>query len=210
MYFLDRKEAGKKLAKVLKESYKGEKAVIFGLPRGGVVVAAEVAKVLKSKLYVVITRKIGHPVDEEYAVAAISEHGHLIHNTQEIHRLGKVWLAKAICQQEKEIQARKKLYKIKKLPSLKGRIAILVDDGIATGLTMKAAIADIKDLTPEHIVVAVPIVVASVANELREEVDTLITLQEPQHLLGGIGSYYENFPQISHEEVVQILLAEKK
>lgn len=205
MAFYDRKEAGEKLGNLLAREYGGKQVVVYGLPRGGVVTAKEVAKKLHAPLLIVFARKIGHPMEPEYAIAAISEHGHLISNPQEIHSIDEAWLSQETAKQKKEIEQRKTLYHIKSPRSLQGKIVIIVDDGIATGLTTRAAIADMKDLQPDKIVVAVPAAPQDVIAELRKEVDDVIVLEPPGLFLGSVGAYYEDFPQVTDEEVVNML-----
>ena len=139
MYFRNREDAGRKLASLLTK-YRGRDAVVFALPRGGVVLGVEVAAALDVPLDLVIPRKIGHPVNPEYAIAAITEHGDLACNEVEIAMIDPAWFRSQQVNERREAQRRRDLYMNgRKEHSAANRIAILVDDGIATGLTMRAA-----------------------------------------------------------------------
>lgn len=205
MIFKDRKEAGKYLAEKLIK-YKNSGSVIFALPRGGVVVGAEIAKILNIPLDVAIARKIGHPFNPEYAVCALSESGNLICDEDEKKNLSEEWLEKAVNREKKEIARRRSEYSLIKEPiSPRGKTAILVDDGIATGLTMKAAIAWTKNQKTKKIIVAIPVVPAEIAEELKKQIDELVALEIPEYYLGSVGSYYINFDQITDDEVKKYL-----
>ncbi|MGH7246400.1 MAG: phosphoribosyltransferase [Candidatus Levyibacteriota bacterium] len=204
MQFFDRKKAGEELGKLLKKKWKKD-VVVFALPRGGVVTAAAVASVLHAPLRIVISRKIGHPMEPEYAIAAISEHGHLIHDTNEVHKVSHVWLAQEIIRQQDEICRRQKVYDRDLHDSLKGKIAIIVDDGVATGLTIRAAIADIQDEHPKKIIVATPVSFSTVVSQLKKEIDDVVVLESPTNFFGGVSMYYQNFPQVSDEEIITLL-----
>lgn len=207
MYFKDRCDAGQQLAKLLSPLGRRD-IVVYALPRGGVIVAAEIIKVLGCTFDLVITRKIRHPFSPEYAIGAIAEDGHSVFNEDAIEDVDKEYLKSEISVQRKEARRRRKIYLSGKKPvSCTGKIAILVDDGIATGLTMKAAI---KELTfhskPHKIVVAVPIASKKIVDELQyNKMISVVTCATPLSFDGSIGSYYKNFPQISDKKVVRIL-----
>lgn len=201
----DRVEAGQELAKKL-EKYRGKNAVVYGLPRGGVVVAAEVAKSLGAPLDVIIARKIGHPLNPEYAIGAVTETGKLVTNEDEILELGEKWLKSAAAKEIAEAKRRRKLYTSQREQILaKNRIAIIVDDGIATGLTLEAAIRQLKKERPAKIVVAVPVVPDDIAVELETEVDELVYLRREKEFFGSVGSYYQRFQQTEDQDVIDIL-----
>lgn len=205
MYFTDRTDAGKQLAEKLTK-YAEQRVVVYGLPRGGVITAYEIAKKLRAPLDLIITRKIGHPYEPEYAIAALSENGKIVENKRELERVSHEWFEDEVKKQHDEIQRRRKLYLgDRKRQTVKGKIAILVDDGIATGLTMEAAIKDIKHRHPKKIIVAVPVIPLDVAEKLKKEVDKFVTLDAEKYFFGGIGGYYQNFPQVPDEEVVYLL-----
>lgn len=205
MIFKDRKEAGEKLAQALKK-YQGENAVIFALPRGGVILGSVISKKLNLPLNLVIPRKIGHPDQPEYAIAAVTEHGDLI-ESKETEFIDKGWFKNRVEEEIKEAKRRIEVYLQGKDIKVKRKIAIIVDDGIATGLTIKAAILDLKNRGAKKIVIAVPIAPQEVVDDLKKEVEEVIVLEKPKigEFLGAVGNYYSNFPQISDEEVIKIL-----
>lgn len=206
-HFKNRSEAGKLLATLLSK-YKGEAVVIFALPRGGVVCAVEIAKKLKAPLDLIITRKIGHPSLSEYAIAAIAEDGHVVKNEEEVRAVDKKWFKKETERQRLEAKRRRALYLGARSPfSPEGKIAILVDDGIATGLTMRVAILELKHRHPKKLVVATPIAPEDTADKIALEVDEFIALNTPNiyEFLGAIGAYYDEFLPVEDEEVVKIM-----
>lgn len=207
MHFKDRKDAGKQLARQLKP-YQGQDVVVYALPRGGVVVAEEIAKALHAPLDLILAHKIGHPHHSEYAIAAVSESGHLVGTESELLAVGKAWLEQEKKRQLDEIKRKRQSY-LKNQPSHSARdkIAIIVDDGIATGLTMRAGILQLKDEKPKKIVVAVPVTPKQTAEALKTMADEVIALEIPDdHLfLGAVGAYYTDFGQVEDEEVIAIL-----
>ena len=204
MYFKDRAEAGRLLAKSLKK-YKGKDVVVYALPRGGVITALEIAKYLHSPLNLIITRKIGHPSQPEYAIAATAENGHIVGSSEKLRTIDEDWLKSEIEKERKEAKRRReKYFQGREEVSAKGKIAILVDDGVATGLTMRVAIKELKHRHPKKIVVATPVVPKDTAEILRKEADELVALEEPREFY-AIGDWYENFPQITDDEVTRIM-----
>lgn len=207
MIFKDRTEAGKLLAQKL-EKYKDKKVIIYGMPRGGVITASEIAKYLHAPLDLVITRKIGHPDSPEYAIAAVAENGHIVTEKREINSISKDWLEDEVDKQRKEVARRRELYlQGRKIISPKDKIAILVDDGVATGLTLRVGILELRHKKPAKIIVAVPVVAESTAEVLEKEADELVALEIPSdyEFLGAVGAYYNHFPQIEDEEVIELL-----
>lgn len=205
--FLDREDAGKQLASALK-AYENQEVVIVALPRGGVVVAAEVAQILEAPLDLILAHKIGHPYQPEYAIAAISEMGDLIGNKDVLKRIDKEWLEEEKEAQMIEIQRKRKLYlQNRKRVNLKDKIVILVDDGIATGLTIFAGIEELRHYHPKKIVIAVPVAPKSIADKLRVKVDDFIALEVPsdENYQSAVGAYYEFFPQTDDKEVIKLL-----
>lgn len=206
-FLKNRQDAGRLLAEALKQ-YQGKEIIVLGLPRGGVVTAAEIASSLGAPLDLALAGKIGHPQNEEYAVAAVSESGHLVGNPHELEYLGTDWLKKRKQEVIEKMQQRRNAYlKGKSMPDLKDKIVILVDDGIATGLTMQAAIKEVKGHHPQKCIVAIPMAPQSTADLLRSQVDELIALRiDPdEQYLGGVGAYYEEFQQVSDEQVKELL-----
>lgn len=208
MMFDDRSHAGKLLAESLKE-YAGGNTVVYALPRGGVVLGYEVAKVLKCPLDLVVSRKVGHPMNSEYAICAVTENAPPICNQREVMSIDQGWLDSEVAQQKEEIKRRKSLYTAPNI-SPKGKKAIIIDDGIATGLTLLSAIDEIKSQDPELLIVAVPVSPADTAEVIRKKVDRLVCLDIPMAYLGAVGMYYMEFPQVNDEEVIELLKAANK
>lgn len=205
MVFEDRTQAGKLLAKKLK-AFKDKGAVVYGLPRGGVIVGAEIAKELNAALDIIVARKIGHPLQPEFGIAAVTEAGHLVKNEKYSATVDENWFSGEVERQITAATKRRNLYR-SELPdiSAKDKIAILIDDGIATGLTAKAAILDLKERLPQKIILAVPVIPQPEAEELSPQVDEMVALLVEEEFLGAVGAYYENFPQVSDEEVLAAL-----
>lgn len=205
IYFKNRKEAGWRLANLL-EKYRSQNGIILALPRGGVVVASEIAKNLCLPLGIIVVRKIGHPLNPEYAIAAISESGQIVKNEDETEQIEPLVFQKMADRGLEEAQRRRQKYWGKRPKiDLKNKIAIIVDDGLATGLTMKAAILEIKSQKPKKIVVAVPVAPPETTREIKKIADEFVTASIPDDFLGAVGAYYHDFPQISDEEVVEML-----
>lgn len=203
--FKDRRDAGRYLSERLKQ-LKGQDCVVYGLPRGGVVVADEIAHSLNAPLDLLFAHKIGHPYHAEYAVAAVSEDGHLLESSREL--LDKRWLESQKKIQLEEIQRKRNAYlKDRSDHPVKDKIAIVVDDGIATGLTMRVAIEELKARQPQKIIVAVPVTPKSTADLLRKSgVDEVIGMEIPEgEFLGAVGAYYRDFSQTEDAEVLNIL-----
>ncbi|MBI2589246.1 phosphoribosyl transferase [Candidatus Saccharibacteria bacterium] len=201
----DRAEAGQELAGALMK-YKDRNAVVYGLPRGGVVVAAEVAHALNAPLDLIIARKIGHPAHAEYAIAAVTEDSEPVVNEAEVASIGKDWFERALKEQRVEAKRRRELYLGgRRHISPKGKIAIVVDDGIATGLTLQAAIKSLKPRRPAKIVVAVPVAPDDTVAEIEAEVDEMVCLHKEKDFFGAVGSYYQFFEQVEDSEVIDLL-----
>lgn len=204
-YFNDREDAGNKLAELL-EKYREKDAVILALPRGGVVIGKTIAKKLNLPLGLVVVRKIGHPYNPEYGIAAISENGKIVKDELEVENIDPDWFREESDRQLEEAKRRRERYWGDQKPiDLKNKIAILIDDGLATGLTMMAAIAEVKDQNPSKIIVASPVSPSDTASKIEMMVDEFIAVSIPDPFIGAIGSYYEYFPQISDEEVIELL-----
>ena len=202
--FSDRPEAGRKLAEAL-APYRGQDVVVYALPRGGVIVAAEVARFLAAPLDLVITRKIGHPLSPEYAIAAVGEDGNVFSNQEETESVDKQWFAAEVLAQQQEARRRHKLYMGERKPeSAAHKTAIIVDDGLATGLSMFAAVEDIRQRGPRRVVVAIPVAPPETIRKLRLVVDDVVVLYAPQDFR-SIGSHYSSFDQVTDAEVVQAL-----
>jgi predicted phosphoribosyltransferase len=205
--FLDRREAGRLLAGKLAAHANHPDVHVLALPRGGVPVAYEVARALNAPLDIFVVRKLGVPGYEELAMGAIATGGERVLNDQLVERLGiPDHVIDAVAErEERELARRERLYRGSR-PSLdvRGRTVILVDDGLATGATMHAAIAALRKLQPARIIVAVPTASPETCEEMRAEADEVICAitPEPFH---AVGRWYQDFSQTSDEEVRQLL-----
>jgi predicted phosphoribosyltransferase len=208
MPFRDRTDAGRRLAKPLMK-YKNQKSVILALPRGGVPVAAEVAAALDAPMDLVLVRKIGVPTQPELAMGAVVDGGApTIVRNEDVIRLAGVEETefKAVCDREmREIERRRKRYLGNRPhPEVAGSVAIVIDDGIATGATMRAALQATRMRKPAKLVLAVPVAPTSTINELNREVDEIVCLEDHEQF-GAIGFFYEDFSQVTDEEVAKVL-----
>ncbi len=205
MEFKNRTDAGEKLCKLL-TTYKQESVIVYALPRGGVIVAEPIARLLKAPLKLLFTRKIGHPLQPEWAIAAVSESGFLVKNPHVTDYVSKEWLEEEKRKEIQNIKRRKRLYTSnQEEPDLKNKIVIVVDDGIATGLTLEAGLLELKNHHPKQIVIAVPVSPQEIASKLRPLVDAFISLNTPSCYRGSVGSYYDTFDQVSDKEVIDSL-----
>ncbi len=211
MLFQDRRDAGRQLVPSLCK-YKGQTdVVVLGLARGGVVTAHEVASGLGAALNVVVVRKIGAPGNEELALGAIAEHSEGIFNEQLIGVLGvsQEHLKKEVGRQRKILNDRLELYRGSiSAPSIKGKIVILVDDGIATGASMRVAIKSVRDAGAKKIVLAVPVAAPDSLRKMQKEVDEVVCLLSPV-FFEAVGGFYKQFEQTSDQEVIHLLASHK-
>ncbi|WP_373531567.1 phosphoribosyltransferase [Vampirovibrio sp.] len=206
MVFRNRTDAGKQLTEALLP-YQRENCIILALPRGGVAVGHEVAKRLKKPLDVMVVRKIGAPGHEELAAGAIGPHDVLVLNRDVLVmlRLQPEALQDRIEQEKKELNRRLHLFRgDSPFPDLDGTTVILVDDGLATGATARAAIKAVKALKPAKIVLAIPVGTRPLLAQLRYEVDELVCLESPEHF-DAVSAWYLEFPQCSDSEVIHWL-----
>jgi len=207
MFFKNRQDAGRKLASELKE-YKDRKDVqVLGLARGGVIVAYEVAKALELPLNIVIPRKIGAPGNPELAIGAITETGAGVLNENIIARLGvsQAYIEQAIHKEKEEAQRRIKLYrKYAPLVNLEEKTVILVDDGIATGATMQAAVKSVQAENASYVIVAVPVASRDAIEILERMADKIVSLYSPADF-GAVGYFYEYFDQAEDSEILDLL-----
>lgn len=207
MIFKNRCDAGKQLCKLLAK-YQGQEVVIYAIPRGGVAVAEPLANYLAAPIDLLLCHKIGHPYQPEYAIAAVSESGHVIGNSQEIMSIDQNWFQNEKKRQVEEIKRKRKAYLKERAPiPLQGKIAIIVDDGIATGLTMQVGILELKDRCPKKIIVAVPVAPKSTADLIKKNVNEFIAIEVPSDgtFLGAVGAYYDEFYQVDDDEVIATL-----
>jgi predicted phosphoribosyltransferase len=202
----DRSDAGKKLAKLL-TAYKNNNTVVLGLPRGGVVVAYEIARELKAPLDIVVTRKIGAPTNDEYAIGAIGPGDVCVLDQDAITDLGvtKQQLAAIIAKEKQEMTRRIHLYR-KNRPEFNAnnKIVILIDDGAATGKTALAAIRFLKTMQPQKIIFACGVCAADTARILQQEVDKVVSLAYPEPFY-AVGNWYASFPQTTDDQVIELL-----
>jgi predicted phosphoribosyltransferase len=206
MIFENRQDAGEKLAKKLL-TYTDKNVVLLALPRGGVLVGHEVARAFNLKLHTIIARKIGAPGQRELGVGAIAEHDIELYDEKLLDLLGitKNDLLPVVEKEKKELQRRITLYrKGKNLPDMKGKVIILIDDGLATGITAMAAIHAIKTLHPKTIIFASPVCASDSIERIEPLVDQVICLITP-FALRSVGSWYKHFDQVSDDEVVKCL-----
>jgi len=205
MIFSNRRQAGKQMANALKE-FENEKCVVYAIPRGGVVLGAELARKLNCPLDLVITRKVGHPNNPEYAICVVAEDGHEICNEEEISSIDQAWLGVEKKKEREEAKRRREVYLGARVrPSVIGKTAIVVDDGIATGLTFIAALREVNELGPSKLVAAIPVMPADFLDKLKRECDEVVCLNSDPEYLGAVGAYYREFPQVSDEEVIKEL-----
>lgn len=202
--FANRKEAGRKLADALRH-LKEQRPCVLALPRGGVPVAYEVALALEAPLDLVLVRKIGAPQEPELAVAAVVDgvHAELVRNEELIAMLGvsETYLAREMARQLAEIERRRTAYLGDRPPvALAGRTALIVDDGIATGATIRAAILAVRRANPKRLVLAVPVAPPDTLERLRPEVDEIVCL-EVHDPFRAIGGYYADFAQLDDATV---------
>ena len=204
MLFKSREEAGRLLAEDLKKY--GKSCLVLAIPRGGVVVGAEISKTFLCPLEPIITRKLGAPGNPELAIGATTSKGGLVLDQELIESLGvsKGYIRSELSCQRKEARRREKVYLKEEPINVTGKTVILVDDGIATGATVEAAIEAVRERKPAKIVLAVPVAPATAADRLKKRVDEFVCLATPTHFF-AIGEFYSSFPQISDEEVIQIL-----
>jgi predicted phosphoribosyltransferase len=208
MSFENRVDAGRKLAKALSD-YKRQQPVILALPRGGVLVAAEIAAAFNAPLDLVLVRKIGVPFQPELAMGAVVDGGTpIIVRNDDVIETAQIDEAtfEAVCQKElAEIERRRQRYLgDRERAEISAHIAIVVDDGIATGATTRAALRATRLRNPSKLVLAVPVAPTQSLADLRKEVDDIVCLED-HRIFGAIGAYYADFTQVSDETVVEVL-----
>jgi putative phosphoribosyl transferase len=203
--FKDRKDAAKQLALSL-QNYKNKNALVLGIPRGGVEVGYYVAEELNAELSVIITKKIPHPQHPEYGIGSICEEGTVYLSQETV--IPENILLPIISGLKEEIKRRIQTYRNgKPLPEMKDRVVIIVDDGIATGVTLVAAILLCKKHKPSKIIVAVPVSGSNYIPEIKKA-DELIILHQPSYYV-GVGQAYEDFSQLTDEQVLSFLEKDK-
>jgi putative phosphoribosyl transferase len=207
MLFRDRTDAGRRLAEELSDYAGREDVIVLALPRGGVPVAFEVSEKLNAPLDIFLVRKLGVPGQEELAMGAIATGGVRVVNESVVDYLripGEVIDAVA-GEEQRELERRERAYRDDRpAPDVRGKTVILVDDGLATGSTMRAAAAALRKQGPARIVVAVPVSSRETCDEFRSEVDDIVCAMTPRPFR-GVGMWYEDFSQTTDEEVRELL-----
>ena len=203
--FADREEAGRRLAETLSE-YRGKDALVLALPRGGVVLGAVIARALSLPLDIIAVRKIGHPSAPEFALGAVDEEGTRILNEEEAAMVDPDWLASETARQMKEAKRRSRVYRSGKVHAhMSGKTAIIVDDGVATGLTMRLAVKVAKVHMPKRVIVATPVSSSEAAEEILKDADEFVVLEPPEEFLGAVGAHYIRFDQVEDVEVIRLM-----
>jgi putative phosphoribosyl transferase len=207
MIFRDRTEAGRRLARELARYASLPDVVVLGLPRGGIPVAYEVSRALEAPLDVFVVRKLGLPGQEELAVGAIARGGVRVVNENLVKhlRVPADVVDEIAAREERELTRREGAYRGDRKPlPVSGRVAILVDDGLATGASMRAAAAALRQLGPARIVVAVPVGAAETCAEFRALADEVVCAETPEPFW-AVGNWYDDFSQTTDDEVRELL-----
>jgi len=207
MRFRDRREAGQLLAKELDFLKDREDAVVLGIPRGGVVVAYEVAQAIGAPLDVYITRKIGAPHNPELAIGAVASDGRTVLDHDLVRQLGvpKDYVEEETERQRREIERRAREYRGDRPPlDLAGKTVVVVDDGVATGATTMATLRALQKQEPKELILAIPVGPPDTVKQLGEEADRVICLSTPR-LFWAVGAFYAVFDQTQDEEVKRLL-----
>jgi putative phosphoribosyl transferase len=204
--YRDRVDAGQRLAGLLK-SYEGRDVLILAIPRGGVPVAAEVARRLKAELDVVVARKLGAPMQPELAIGALTANGGMFLDHDALAEIGvsKDYLEQEIARETEVARLREARFRKERPPArVEGRTVIVVDDGLATGATMRAAVRSVAKRRPARLVVAVPVGARKATNDLRRETDEVVCPLTPEPFF-AVGLHYAEFAPVEDEEVEAIL-----
>ena len=204
--FRDRVDAGVQLAAAL-ERYQGQDVLVLGIPRGGVVVAAEVARRLGAALDVIVARKLGAPISRELAIGAVTADGERYLNEDILRELGVTerYLQRVTEEEQAEARRREERFRAGRPPArVAGRTVILVDDGLATGATMRAAVRSVRRHGPARLVVAVPVGARETCEELRAEADEVVCLYQPEPFW-AVGAHYQHFEPVDDATVQELL-----
>jgi putative phosphoribosyl transferase len=211
MAFLNREDAGRRLARVLSD-HQGPDTLVIGLPRGGVVVAYEVARVLGAPLDVWMVRKLGAPFQPELAIGAIAEGGGLFLDRHMARMVGATGdeISEVTQRELAELERRLRVFRgDRPRPDVRGKTVILVDDGVATGSTVRAAARALREFGPERLVLAVPVGATDSLESLADEVDEVVCVHPTDDLI-AVGAWYQNFEQTHDDEVVALLDANRQ
>ncbi len=200
-YFADRYDAATQLAKKL-EKYKGEKGVVLAVPRGGVPIGYYMAKILNFDLDLLMSKKLGHPYNEEFAIGAVGLEDEIIEETQGI---SPEYIDEEVANIHRQLKERYKKFMGERQPiDIEGKIVIVVDDGVATGRTILATLQMLRRKNPRKLVVAVPVSSGDAAERISREVDEFICLHTPTPFY-GVGRFYKDFSQTTDDEVIALL-----
>jgi putative phosphoribosyl transferase len=207
MFFQDRQDAGRQLAQALGIYARRNAVLVLALPRGGVPVAYEVAQTIGAPLDVFLVRKLGTPGQPELAMGAIASGGVLVINedVREHLNISDAALEAVAARERQELARRERAYRGDRPPlDVRGQTVILIDDGLATGSTMRAAVQAVRAREPRRLVIAVPLAAPATCMELAEEVDEMVCLQTPEPF-DAVGRWYRDFSQTSDDEVQRLL-----
>lgn len=210
MIFKDRRQAGEKLAAKLKEELSGEDlkdAIVLAIPRGGVIVGKEISQSLNLPIDCLVTKKLPSPDNKELAIGAVGEGGIVVWEEELCQRLAvsQDYKQEIVKQKVDELEKKKQDFKRgMPTPELREKTVLVVDDGIATGATIKAAVAVIRNFNPKQIIVAVPVIAKDALEEIKKKVDKLIYLEIPE-MFFSLDQFYESFDQIEDQKVVEAL-----
>ncbi len=207
MLFHDRADAGRELATKLAHYSGRDDVIVLALPRGGVPVGCEVADALRAPLDVFLVRKLGVPGQEELAMGALASGGVRVLNNPIVRRLGlsQATIDRATADEARELERREQDYRDNRSPvDVRHKTVIVVDDGLATGSTMRAAVAALRTLGPARVIVAVPVGAASTCEELEGEADEVMCARKPEPF-HAVGAWYEDFSQTTDDEVRELL-----
>ena len=208
MRFQDRAEAGQLLARELMHLQDKPKLIVLALPRGGVPVGFEIARALRAPLEAFVVRKLGVPGQEELAMGALASGGLRVLNPEVVAALGsyaRVAIERVTEREKEELRRREEQYRgARPFPDLKGRTVILVDDGLATGATMRAAARAVRAREPARLIIAVPVAPETSCEEMRAEADEVVCALTPESFF-GVGQFYRDFQQTTDEEVRDLL-----
>jgi putative phosphoribosyl transferase len=206
-YFADRAEAGRVLAEALDAYSETDDVVVLALPRGGVPIGFEVARRLNLPLDVIVVRKIGTPGQQELAMGAVASGGALVRNEHVISslRIDEATFDRVADQKRREVRDREQLFRGDSEPiAVKGKVVIVVDDGVATGSTIIAALRALRHLEPARVIAAVPVAPPDAVAALSEIADEVVALETPTPFM-AVGSWYGSFPQVPDNEVIRLL-----
>jgi len=203
--YADRREAGRVLANELSHLQGHQDLLVLALPRGGVAVGYEIAHALRAELDVFIVRKLGHPGHEEYAMGAIAGGGVQVMNESADFGVSEGEVKRVVARERAELARREKLYRGGRPPvAIEERTVILVDDGLATGATMRAAVAAVRKQHPHRLIVAVPVGAAETCHQLKREADEVVCAATP-YPFRAVGQWFRDFPQSTDDEVKRLL-----